>query len=359
MNSIASLGAVLLVCIGLTPCRAGILRTRFNLEQINQKLQGQIVDYTCNSGTDQRIWSTALHEKRALYVYLPPHFDPQQRYPFMIWLHGFAQDERSFIEYVVGDIDAAIAAGKLPPMIVAAPDGSLNRNPFRMSAGSFFLNTRAGNFEDWVMIDVWNFVIEHYPILPEREAHVLAGVSMGGGAAYTLGIKHRDRVKVVLGVFPPLNNRWVDCHCRYMAPFNPNCWGWRTDFSNPYEVVGRFFGVITIRLQDVMDDLYTSGPETAAQVSWNNPIEMIDRLGLQPGELCMYVAYGGRDQFNIAAQVESFLYRAKQRGLCVSVAYDPQGKHDVATAQEFYPSVVAWLNSALAPYSLPGAPAHS
>jgi S-formylglutathione hydrolase FrmB len=311
------------------------------------------VDHTANHGTERRIWSTALHEQRSLYIYLPPGFDPQQRYPLMIWLHGFAQDERSFLEYVVDDLDTAIAAGKLPPMIVAAPDGSLTRNPLRISAGSFFVNSRAGAFEDWVMIDVWTFVIEHYPIRPEREAHVLAGVSMGGGAAYTLAIKHRDRVKVVFGVFPPLNNRWVNCHCRYMAPFDPNCWGWRTDFSNPYEVVGRFFGVITIRLKDVMENLYTGGPETAAQVSWNNPVEMIDRLGLQPGELCMYVAYGGRDQFNITAQVESFLFRAKQRGLCVTVAYDPQGKHDFATAQKFYPSVVEWLNSVLAPYSLP------
>jgi S-formylglutathione hydrolase FrmB len=309
------------------------------------------VDYTDNHGSDRRIWSAALQEKRALYIYLPPGFNAHEHYPLMIWLHGFAQNERSFIQYVVDDLDAAMIAGTLPPMIVAAPDGSLTRNPLRMTAGSFFLNTQAGAFEDYVMVDVWNFVVEHYPVRPEREAHVLAGVSMGGGAAYTLAIKHRDRVGVVLGILPPLNTRWLDCHCRYMTPFDPCCWGWRTDFSNPYEVVGRFYGIITIRLKDVLDGLYTGGPETAALVSRDNPIELLDRLDLQDGELAMYVGYGGRDQFNLGAQVESFLYRAKQRGITVTVAYDPKGKHDYATAQELFPSVTAWLTSLLAPYS--------
>ena len=185
----------------------------------------------------------------------------------------------------------------------------------------------------------------------EREAHVLAGASMGGGAAYNLSIKYRDRVKHVIGIFPPLNLRWLDCHCKYMRPFDPCCWGWRTDFSRRCEVVGRFYVVIAIRLRRIFDDLYDIGPETAAQVSWENPIEMIDRLSLQEGELNMYIAYGGRDQFNINAQVESFLYRAGQRGLTVAVDYDPKGKHDSRTALRMFPATVAWLAPLLAPYS--------
>jgi hypothetical protein len=65
----------------------------------------------------------------------------------------------------------------------------------------------------------------------------------------------------------------------------------------------------------------------------------------------MYIAYGGRDQFNINAQVESFLYRAKERGLTVTVDYDPKGKHDVKTALRMFPAIVDWLAPLLAPYS--------
>jgi len=39
----------------------------------------------------------------------------------MIYLHGFSQDEQSFLD-LVPLIDKAIVRGQLPPMIVAAPD---------------------------------------------------------------------------------------------------------------------------------------------------------------------------------------------------------------------------------------------
>jgi S-formylglutathione hydrolase FrmB len=286
-------------------------------------------------------------------VYLPPNFDPDQRYPLIIWLHGFAQDEQSFLQDVVEPLDSAIVHGQLPQVIVAAPDGSLTGEPCLVTAGSFFINSKAGRFEDFVMEDVWTFVTEHYPIRAEREAHVLAGVSMGGGGAYNLAIKHRDRVRVVVGIFPPLNLRWIDCHGRYMSKFDPCCWGWRTDFSRPFEVVGRFYGIVLIFLKDVIRPLFDIGPDTAAQVSRENPIEMIDRLNLKEGELAMYVAYGGKDQFNIEAQVESFLYRAKERGLTVNVGYDPRGRHDVRTALKLMPGAVEWLAPLLTPYSPP------
>jgi hypothetical protein len=64
----------------------------------------------------------------------------------------------------------------------------------------------------------------------------------------------------------------------------------------------------------------------------------------------MYVAYGGRDQFNIDAQVESFLYVARQRGLEVAVGYEPDGKHDRPTARKLMPGLLDWLGRQLAPY---------
>src|SRR5262249_25971828 len=82
-----------------------------------------------------------------------------------------------------------------------------------------------------------------------------------------------------------------------------------------------------------------------------NPIEMVDRLALRPGDLEMFVAYGGKDEFNIDAQVESFLYLAHYRHLEVGVAYDPKGRHDVATAVKLFPDIIAWLAPRLAPYS--------
>jgi S-formylglutathione hydrolase FrmB len=344
---------LLALLVGAAPAAATILPRLLEVEHLNRRLAGQVMDFTKHHGRDHRIWSEALHERRDLYVYLPPHFDPDRRYPVMFWLHGFAQDEHSFIEYVVEPLDRAMADGRLPPAIVAAPDGSLSGRAglTYLSAGSFFVNSKAGNFEDFLMVDVWNFMFEHYPIRPEREAHIMAGVSMGGGAAFHAALKYRDRVGVAVGFMPPVNTRWVDCHGRYLSDFDPNCWGWRTDVSRRREVVGRFYGVITIRISRVFEPLYDRDAAGIEQISRENPIEMLERLDVQPGDLQMIVAYGGRDQFNIAAQVESFLYVARERSLDVAVCYDPKGKHDFPTAERLFPCVLKWLAPRLEPYA--------
>jgi S-formylglutathione hydrolase FrmB len=348
------LWAILALCLVHSSAQAGSgplhLRT---LHRINRQLAGQLVDYTHNHGADRRIWSEALQEPRDLYVYLPPGFDPSQQYPIIIWLHGFMQDEQSFLwNGGLQKLDRAIVEGRLPPVIMAAPDGSIKGHPSILSAGSFFINSRVGNFEDFIVQDVWRFLVENFPIRPEREAHALAGFSMGGFAAFNLAMKYPQTFKVAVGVFPPLNLRWVDCHCCYMGKFDPDCWGWRTCADRPWEVLGRFCcGLVTIHLKQVIDGLFELGPETVAALSRENPIELIDRLGITEGLLDMYVAYAGRDEYNIDSQVESFLYRARERGLTVTVGYDPQGRHNMATARRLLPGIIDWLNPRLAPYS--------
>jgi S-formylglutathione hydrolase FrmB len=330
---------------------ANALRNRPLLDRANRRLCGQVIDYTRNHGRDNRIWSPALCQKRDLYVYLPPGYDPCRRYPLVLWLHGFAQDEVSFLRDVIPRLDRAIVCGELPPVIIAAPDGSLHGHACLFSAGSFFLNTKAGAFEDYLMCDVWNFLHEHYSIRPEREAHALAGVSMGGGAAFNKAIKYRERFKIALGIFPPLNTRWVDCKGRYRGNFDPCCWGWRTDFSRRREVVARFYGLVTIRMGQLIRPLYGRSSETLAEVSRENPIEMLDAYDVREGQLSMFVAYGAKDQFNLDAQIESFLYVACHRGLTVTVLHDPKGKHNRRTALSFVSPAIAWLAPQLAPYS--------
>jgi len=117
------------------------------------------------------------------------------------------------------------------------------------------------------------------------------------------------------------------------------------------EVVGRFYGVYTIRQAKVVYPLYgRKNPDTAALVASENPIEMLDAYDVKEGRLAMYIGYGGRDEFNITAQVESFLYRARERGLNVTVDYVPEGHHDRATAQKLLPGVFAFLAERLAAY---------
>ncbi len=343
------LGALALVSLALSarPAPAPLC----GASHIKRHLAGRLIEYTRHHGDDRRIWSEALHQRRDLYVYLPPGFDPCRRYPIMLWLHGINQDEQAFIREFLPELDVAIARGCLPPLIIAIPDGSLSGHASLIRTNPLFLNSEAGHFEDYVIRDVWDFVLQHYSVRPEREAHILAGYSGGGGAAYRLGIKYRHTFGVVVGLLPPLNLRWMDCHGRYDAKFDPTCWGWRTDVSKGREVVGRFYGVVKIRLRKLVYPLFGRGPEAIDQLSRENPIEMIDLYGLHEGELAMYVGYAGRDQFNLDAQAESFLYRARERGLTVATGYEPRGRHDWHTARKLLPGALNWLAPLLAPFS--------
>jgi S-formylglutathione hydrolase FrmB len=349
-NTVRLIAALLVPLLVVQAGRANSVPRPWKLDRINRKLHGTLIDHTSNHGVDRRIWSAALCQKRDLYVYLPPGFDPSCRYPICLWLHGFASDEHSFAADVIEELDAAIACGKIPPMIIAAPDGSLNGHPCLVTAGSFFVNSDAGRFEDFLVQDVWGFLCEHYPIRPEREAHVLAGVSMGGGAACALGMKHRDLFAVCVCVFPPLNTRYIDCHCRYLTNFDPCCVGWRTDYSRRNEVIARFYGVIPIRMKRLIGPLYGFGPEVAGRVAKENPAELLDRLNIQPHDLAIYIGYGAKDEFNIDAQVESFLALARPRGICPTVVRIPEGRHNHATAQKLSPSLLDWLGKQMAPY---------
>jgi hypothetical protein len=72
---------------------------------------------------------------------------------------------------------------------------------------------------------------------------------------------------------------------------------------------------------------------------------------IQPGEFEMYAASGGRDEFNLDAQIASFEYLAAKKGIHVHVEYDPTAHHNTASGLRFFPSLTAWLAERVAPYA--------
>ena len=109
VKSIVCLGTLFAFLLIPSSLQAGGKLRHISFNRHTGRLAGQIVDYTHNHGTDRRIWSNALGQARDLYVYLPPGYDPSQKYPAIVWLHGFMQDEQSFLwNQVVDSIDQAI-----------------------------------------------------------------------------------------------------------------------------------------------------------------------------------------------------------------------------------------------------------
>ncbi|MCS6851368.1 MAG: alpha/beta hydrolase-fold protein [Gemmataceae bacterium] len=312
-------------------------------ERINRRLCGRVVDHTNHHGADRRMWAASLGRPNNLYVYLPPGFDPGRPYPLVIWLHGYAEDERSAPKHVFPEFDKEIVCGRMPPTIVAAPSGRIPGWLF----GSLFLNTHVGCYEDLVVCDVWHFLQKHYPIHPDRRRRAIVGLSSGGWAAYVIGLKHPDKFGIIAGILPTLNPRFVDCHGVYFRrDFDPCCWGLRPTLDRN-QLLGIYYG-LPITLKRMVRPFFGWGPEGLARLSANNPIELLDRCGVQPGMFALHVSYIHDDQLNADAQIESFLYVARHRGINVDVHYRPRGgAHTVGTGLQLLPATLHWLGPRL------------
>ncbi len=350
-------GTALAVVCGLTvvtpalppgPVRQLITAGKF--DRLNAGLAGRMLDYTANHGVDRRLWSPALGAKRDVYVYLPPGYDGVRAFPAALWLHGLGQDEQGFSE-VAQRFDAAIRCGQLPPMILVAPDGSIPGLPTLVRSGSFYLNSAAGRFEDFVFQDVWHgFVRATFRVRPERECHVVAGASMGGFGAFHLAFKHKAEFAHLVGVFPPLDLTYADCHGHYMSEFDPLCRGMRTTFPRD-EVIGRFSnGLIPVRSRRLTDPLVGKRADPAvvgAFIRAVNPADLLDACDVRPGEFNMFIGYGTKDEFNAGAQVRSFAERCRARGFQPDLVAVPDGRHNKDTARALFPPLVEWLRGKL------------
>jgi pimeloyl-ACP methyl ester carboxylesterase len=192
------------------------------------------------------------------------------------------------------------------------------------------------------MGDVWGFLHRNYSIDERREAVALMGVSMGGSAAMTLGIKHRDRLGTVISIMPLLNLRHVDETGKYKVPFRPENHGLRVK-PRLHESLGRR-KLFTLRFSELFVPIFGRGDQAVAGMSKINPLEVMIREDLQPGELNIFVGYGAYDEFNVAAQAESFIYHAQQRGIEVTAVRDPRGRHDQSSGLRLFPSAINWAS---------------
>ena len=130
--------------------------------------------------------------ERELYVYVPPGYDPQRRYPAVLAVVGFTGtggylfnvDPRG--EPRDRRLDRLIASGACPPVIVAAPDC------FTRVGGSQYINSvGTGRYEDYLVDEIIPFVDAHYATFPRGRWGVF-GKSSGGYGAMVLGMRHPE-----------------------------------------------------------------------------------------------------------------------------------------------------------------------
>jgi len=138
--------------------------------------------------TGHRYRSRALDADRGFYIYTPPGYSQaarQVRYPVLYLLHGRGDTERTWVTVGRANmiLDNLIADGRARPMIIVMPHG---HTP---PAEGISNNAR---FEQDLLRDVIPFVEEHYRVAGGSKNRAIAGLSMGGGQALAIGLRHLD-----------------------------------------------------------------------------------------------------------------------------------------------------------------------
>jgi enterochelin esterase family protein len=135
--------------------------------------------------------STPLKQPRKLYVYTPPQYDSEsgRGFPVLYLRHGSGDNEENWSDTGRAGVilDNLIAARKAAPMIIVMPNGNTD--------GSWAGGSSAEGIEmlgQELLTDIIPMIDKTYRVLAGRENRAITGLSMGGGQAFTIGLKHMD-----------------------------------------------------------------------------------------------------------------------------------------------------------------------
>jgi enterochelin esterase-like enzyme len=127
-------------------------------------------------------------DQRETYIYLPPDYSPQTRYPVLYLLHGFWGEPSSFIAGLHLDqiADPLIRNGDVRPFIAVMPPGGLPSGTKSQRAKGEW----AGPSEDFIVHTVVPWTDAHLPTIRAERARAIAGVSAGAFGAVDIALRH-------------------------------------------------------------------------------------------------------------------------------------------------------------------------
>ncbi|MEJ2648764.1 MAG: alpha/beta hydrolase-fold protein, partial [Sedimentisphaerales bacterium] len=149
----------------------------------------------------KRYFSKYTNSWRRLNIYTPPGYDTQtdKKYPVLYIQHGGGENERGWAQQGKTDIilDNLIAENKASPMLVVMSNGNV---PSQSGArGGYSLEGMSG-FKEELLNNVIPFIESNYRVLTDAQNRALAGLSMGGGQAFFVGLPNTDKFASI-GVF--------------------------------------------------------------------------------------------------------------------------------------------------------------
>lgn len=131
-------------------------------------------------------------------VCLPPGYaDEETQYPVLYYLTGYTEDYLHRTEMFLNSMDNLYSNMLSEKMIIVVVNGS---NRF---GGSWYTNSEVtGNWENYVVLDVINYVDTNYRTIPNQKGRFLAGHSMGGVGAISIAMHRPEFFAAVYAMSP-------------------------------------------------------------------------------------------------------------------------------------------------------------
>ncbi len=147
-----------------------------------------------------RYYSTAQDVNRKVYVYVPPTYNQKsdEKFPVLYLRHGGGGNETSWYNEGCAPfiMDNLLAEGKVTPMIIVMTNGNLEKE----TEGGAYGEEGILIMGKELMNDVIPLIEKNYRVYTDQRNRALAGLSMGGGQSFYIGLKNPELFDW-LGVF--------------------------------------------------------------------------------------------------------------------------------------------------------------
>lgn len=159
--------------------------------------------------------SMAMGVTRWVWVYTPPGYERSSTtYPVLYLLHGNGETQAGWVVNGRANVilDNAIADGTATPMIVVMPQGHALQGAGlgaleRIQGETSMFSPR---FPKDLVDDIIPLVERRYRVRRGAEHRAIAGLSMGGGQALTIGLQHPELFSYVLGFSAAVGGQFAD-----------------------------------------------------------------------------------------------------------------------------------------------------
>ena len=159
--------------------------------------------------------SKAMGVTRWVWIYTPPNYDKTStKYPVLYLLHGNGEAVNGWVMNGRANIilDNLIADRKAQPMIVVMPQGHALQGAgvgplVRIQGESGMFSPR---FPKDLLEDIVPLVEHSFRVVADSEHRAIAGLSMGGGQALSIGLAHPELFHFVLGFSAAIGGQYLN-----------------------------------------------------------------------------------------------------------------------------------------------------